>query len=102
MIFAVRERTFEIAVLKTLGFSNRKILALILTETLFVFAIGGFTGLALAKLATVFAMPALGLVFSPFLALKATVLLLALGLMTGLLPAFNAMRTPIIKAFRTR
>ena len=47
-------------------------------------------------------MPALGLVFSPFLALKATVLLLALGLMTGLLPAFNAMRTPIIKAFRTR
>jgi putative ABC transport system permease protein len=102
MIFAVRERTFEIAVLKTLGFSNRKILALILTETLFVFAIGGFTGLALAKLTTVFAMPALGLVFSPFLALKATVLLLALGLMTGLLPAFNAMRTPIIKAFRTR
>ncbi|WP_339781170.1 FtsX-like permease family protein [uncultured Thalassospira sp.] len=102
MIFAVRERTFEIAVLKTLGFSNRKILTLILTETLFVFAIGGFTGLALAKLATIFAMPALGLVFSPFLALKATVLLLALGLMTGLLPAFNAMRTPIIKAFRTR
>ncbi|OKH86539.1 ABC transporter permease [Thalassospira sp. TSL5-1] len=102
MIFAVRERTFEIAILKTLGFSNRKILVLVLSETLFVFVIGGLTGLALAKLATVFAMPALGLSFSPLLALKASLLILALGMATGLLPAFNAMRTPVIKAFRTR
>ena len=55
MVFAVRERLFEIGVLKTLGFSQTRIVALILGETLFVFAIGGGCGLALAKLATVFA-----------------------------------------------
>jgi putative ABC transport system permease protein len=67
MVFAVRERTFEIGVLKTLGFSRLRIMALILGETLFVCAVGGGIGLA-----------------------------------TGALPAFNAMRPPIIKALRTR
>ncbi len=102
MVFAVRERTFEIGVLKTLGFSRLRIMALILGETLFVFAVGGAAGLALAKLATVFAGPDLGLVFSPQIVGKALVIIAVLGVATGALPAFNAMRTPIIQAFRTR
>ncbi|WP_439622510.1 ABC transporter permease [Shinella sp.] len=102
MVFAVRERTFEIGVLKTLGFSRLGIMALVLGETLFVFAVGGGIGLALAKLATVLAGPALGLVFSAPVLAKALAIIVALGLVTGALPAFNAMRTPIIKAFRTR
>lgn len=102
MVFAVRERTFEIGVLKTLGFSRRRIIALILGETLFVFAIGGGIGLVLAKLATTLAGPALGLVFSASILAKALAIIAGLGLATGALPAFNAMRTPIIKAFRTR
>lgn len=102
MVFAVRERSFEIGVLKTLGFSDRRIMALVLGETLFVFAVGGGLGLILAKLATVLAGPALGLVLSLPVLAKAFAILAALGLATGALPAFNAMRTPIIKAFRTR
>lgn len=102
MIFAVRERTFEIGVLKTLGFSRRHILALVLGETLFVFLIGGTAGLALAKLAVEFTGPALGLVFSASVIAKATACILALGLATGALPAINAMRTPITAAFRMR
>lgn len=102
MVFAVRERTFEIGVLKTLGFSRFRIMALILGETLFVFAVGGSLGLVLAKLATILAGPALGLVFSAPVLVKALALITALGLATGALPAVNAMRTPIIKAFRTR
>lgn len=102
MVFAVRERTFEIGVLKTLGFSRLGIVTLILGETLFVFAVGGGIGLALAKLATVLAGPVLGLVFSAPVFAKALAIIVALGLATGALPAFNAMRTPIIKAFRTR
>lgn len=102
MVFAVRERTFEIGVLKTLGFSNRRIMALILGETLFVFAVGGAAGLDLAKLATAFAGPALGLVFAPSILARAVAIVAALGLATGALPAFTAMRTPIIKAFRRR
>lgn len=102
MVFAVRERTFEIGVLKTLGFSRLRIMVLVIGETLFVFAVGGSIGLALAKLATVFAGPALGLVFSLAILAKALAIIAALGLATGALPAFNAMRTPIICAFRTR
>ncbi|MEK1929688.1 MAG: FtsX-like permease family protein [Pararhizobium sp.] len=102
MVFAVRERTFEIGVLKTLGFSRLRIMVLVIGETLFVFAVGGSIGLALAKLATVFAGPALGLVFSLAILAKALAIIAALGLATGALPAFNAMRTPIISAFRTR
>jgi putative ABC transport system permease protein len=102
MVFAVRERLFEIGVLKTLGFSRVRIMVLILGETLFVFAIGGGYGLALTKLATVFAGPALGLVFSPLVFAKALAILAALGLATGALPALRAMRTPIINAFKAR
>lgn len=102
MVFAVRERTFEIGVLKTLGFTRRGIMALILGETLFVFAVGGGLGLILAKLATMIAGPALGLVLSLPVLAKALAIIAALGLATGALPAVNAMRTPIIKAFRTR
>ena len=102
MVFAVRERTFEIGVLKTLGFSRQRILLLVLGETLFIFGAGGTIGLALARLATEAAGPALGLVFSAFVLAKAVALIFGLGLVTGALPAVNAMRTPIIAAFRTR
>lgn len=102
MVFAVRERRFEIGVLKTLGFSQTKILGLILIETLLVFLLGGGLGLGLAALATSLAGPDLGLVFSPLIAAKALALMAALGLASGALPAANAMRTPIIQAFRTR
>lgn len=102
MVFAVRERTFEIGILKTLGFSRQRILALVLGETLFIFLVGGAIGLALARLAAEITGPALGLVVSAFVLTKAIALVLGLGLATGALPAVNAMRTPIIAAFRTR
>ena len=102
MVFAVRERTFETGVLKTLGFSRGMILALVLGETLFIFIVGGALGLVLAKAATVLAGPMLGLVFSMAVLVKASAIILALGLATGLIPALNALRTPITAAFRTR
>ena len=102
MAFAVRERTFEIGVLKTLGFSRGRIMGLALGETLFVFVIGGLAGLAGTKLATMLAGPELGLAFTPLVIGKAVLIIIALGLLTGLLPAVNAMRIPIVNAFRSR
>lgn len=102
MIFAVRERRFEIGVLKTLGVSRRRIMMLVLAETLLVFIVGGGVGLALTKLATVLAGPAIGLTLTPMIIAKASAIIFILGIATGALPAFNAMRTPIVSAFRTR
>ena len=47
MAQSVRERTSELAVLKTLGFSGTAILALVLAESLFIACLGGGLGLAL-------------------------------------------------------
>lgn len=102
MVFAVRERTFEIGVLKTLGFSGVQVMLLVLGETMFIFAVGGSLGLVMAKLAVVVSDPALGLVFSMSVLAKALAIIAALGLATGALPAFNALRTPVIAAFRKR
>ncbi|NKK68039.1 ABC transporter permease [Rhizobium leguminosarum] len=102
MLFAVRERSFEIGVMKVLGFSRGRIIALILGETLFVFAVGGAGGLVLAKLATLFAGLEFGLAFTSSVLLKSVAIIAGLGLLTGLLPAANAMRLPIVNAFRSR
>lgn len=102
LIFALRERRFEIGVLKTLGFGRSRILYLVLIEALFIFLIGCAVGLGLAKLASLAAPPALGLVFDTEMALRAAALALLLGLVAGTLPALSAMRTPILYAFRTR
>ena len=102
MVFAVRERTFEIGVLKTLGFSGPWIMALILGETLFIFLVGATVGLILALLATVVMGPAIGLVFSNAIFARALAMVTLLALATGAVPALNALRIPIISAFRTR
>ncbi|RUL95849.1 ABC transporter permease [Rhizobium chutanense] len=102
MLFAIRERRFEIGVMKVLGFSRGRIVALILGETLFVYAVGGAGGLILAKLATLSIGPEFGLVFGGEVLAKSAVIIAGLGLLTGLLPAVNAMRLPIVNAFRTR
>lgn len=102
MVFALRERRFEVGVLKTLGFSPSRILLMVLAEALFIFLLGGTIGLGLAKLASLALPPALGLVFDPGVLLRAAALVFLLGLVAGALPALTAMRTPILSAFRTR
>ncbi|NEK55809.1 ABC transporter permease, partial [Rhizobium leguminosarum] len=71
-------------------------------ETLFIFAAGGAGGLVLAKLATVLTGPEFGLAFTSSVLLKSVAIIAGLGLATGLLPAANAMRLPIVNAFRSR
>ncbi|MGR9275531.1 ABC transporter permease [Rhizobium leguminosarum] len=102
MLFAIRERSFEIGVMKVLGFSRGRIMTLVLGETLFIFAAGGAGGLLLARLATLLIGPEFGFAFSLSVLLKSVTIIAGLGLLTGLLPAINAMRLPIVNAFRSR
>ncbi|WP_064682517.1 ABC transporter permease [Rhizobium bangladeshense] len=102
MLFDVRERRFEIGIMKVLGFSSGRIMALVVGETLFIFVVGGAGGLVLAKLATLSIGSEFGLVFGATLLIKSFAIIAGLGLLTGLLPAVSAMRLPIVNAFRTR
>ena len=97
MVMAVRERTREIGVLKALGFSGARILWLVLAESIALAFFGGLPGLALAVVASLFLRESLanfvpGIAVTPGIALLGVALMLALGVLTGLAPALNAMR----------
>jgi putative ABC transport system permease protein len=104
MAQSVRERTSEMGVLKTLGFSNGSILALILGESVLIAVIGGSLGLALAWLIVQNGDPTNGML--PIFVLPArdvvvgAVMIVVLGLIAGALPAFNAMNLKITDALR--
>jgi putative ABC transport system permease protein len=104
MMHSVRERTSEIGVLKTLGFTDGGTLVLVLAESLFIAIIGGGLGLLVGWLIVSGGDPTGGLL--PIFTLPArdvaigAGLIVALGLLAGLLPAMGAMRLRIVDALR--
>lgn len=107
MAQAVRERTSELAVLKTIGFSSTSVLAMVLAESMLMVVIGGVLGLGLAaaigKAATAGSG---GLINLPPVGLESWTLglglMLAIGLLVGALPAIRAMRLNIVDALAGR
>jgi putative ABC transport system permease protein len=104
MAMAVRERVPELGVLKTLGFGDKTVLFMVLTESLIIAAVGGAIGLGLAKLMDLGGDPTGGML--PLfhiswgnLALGA-IIALAVGLLAGSIPAATAMRLRIVDALR--
>lgn len=104
MAQAVRERTSELAVLKTLGFSDVRILTLVLAESLFITVVAGALGLGVAWLIVQNGDPTGGLlptfVLPPRDIITGIGLMAAVGVLAGLLPATNAMRIRITDALR--
>jgi len=104
MAQSVRERTSEVGVLKTLGFSNTSILVLVLAESLLITLLGGGLGLGLAWLIVQQGDPTGGML--PIFVLPSrdvaagAVLIVALGLLAGLVPALTAMNLKITDALR--
>ncbi|MBL8137653.1 MAG: FtsX-like permease family protein [Acidobacteria bacterium] len=104
MAQSVRERTNEVGVLKTLGFSNGQILALVLGESVLIALIGGGAGLGLAWLIVQQGDPTGGML--PIFVLPTrdvalgAALIVALGLVAGALPAATAMHLKITDALR--
>jgi putative ABC transport system permease protein len=107
MMQSVRERIPEFAVLKTLGFSDRTVLALVLAEAVILCALAAVGGLVIAKLAVPLigeAMPDLSLwLLMPWSALLTGLgFALAVALVSGLVPALKAKRLSIIAALTSR
>jgi putative ABC transport system permease protein len=103
MMQAVRERTPELAILKTLGFTDKGVLALVLAEALLFCLFSGVLGLALAAALFPVAKTLVGFAMQPgpvmALGLVAAVIL---ALLTGLPPAIRAMRLQIVDALAGR
>jgi putative ABC transport system permease protein len=104
MASAVRERTGELAVLKTIGMNDPTVLSLVMAEAIAVAAVGGGAGLVLAKLFTLRGDPTGGMLANFYLSPRnlalGFALALAAGAAAGILPALGAMRLRIVDALR--
>ena len=105
MAMSIRERTREVAVLRTLGFTRGSILKLLLTESIAISVIGGLVGITLATAAIVFmARPGIGLPVSMHMtvatALVAMFVAFLVGIASGLIPSYRASNLGIVDALR--
>ena len=105
MAQSVRERTNEIGVLKTLGFSNGGVLGLVLAESVLITVLGGVLGLAGAwwlgvQFEPVFRQYLPGFRVPTDAIVLGGVFMVGLGLVAGAVPALQAMRLRIVEALR--
>jgi putative ABC transport system permease protein len=107
MAQAVRERIPELAVLKTIGFRDGTVLALVMAESVLLVVIGGLLGLAIAAVL----MPGVsaasqGMIQLPMVPVQTWLvglgLMLLIGIVVGLLPALRAKRLKIVDALAGR
>ena len=101
---SVRERINELGVLKTLGFTDGRILAIVLLESCTIAIIGGGIGLFVAWAIIAQGDPTGGFLpifhFPPRDLIFGVVLVALLGIGTGLIPALQASRLKIVDALR--
>jgi putative ABC transport system permease protein len=105
MAMNARERMGEYAALKTMGFKAHHLVSLILGESLLHSLVGGLLGLALSFPATQIFPPEVtqyfpGLEVSRSTALIGLAVSLTVGLLAGLIPAWQASRVQIATALR--
>lgn len=105
MAQAVRERTEELGVLKAMGFTNERVLMLVLFESCFIALVGGLSGLLITwlliflggspvpNMLPMFYLPAKYLVIG-------AIMVIGLGIIAGIIPAIQAMRLQIAVALR--
>ena len=103
MAQSLRERIPELAILKTLGFSDARVTGLVLAESVLLLLLGGALGMAAAVGTMPFVNGSTGGRFPPLFVegatwLRAVLLILALALAIGLPPALRARRLRIVQA----
>jgi putative ABC transport system permease protein len=106
MLMAVFERTREIGVLRTMGWKRRRIVSMIIKESLLLGALGGVVGIGTA-FAIAFLLGQIPDFGSAIVArwdltvfLRASIVALALGLMGGVYPALRASAMQPVEALR--
>ena len=105
MMMNQRERTSEVAVMKTVGFSDRRVFSLIIIEAAVISLTGAFIGLGLAVLLPIVTGFGNGGFFPGFRVTPGTVLVgsvvaLVLTVASGVFPAWQAAKLPVVQALR--
>lgn len=104
MAQSVRERVSELGVMKAVGFTDLQVLLFILGESLLIAVVGGAIGLLLGWMAIAAGDPTNGalpvFIFPAADLVVGIVFVLLLGMITGLLPAVQAMRLNTVEALR--
>jgi putative ABC transport system permease protein len=105
MAMSIRERTREVAVLKTLGFTRQSVLGLFVSEAVALAVVGGLIGVALAYLLVQ------GISHSPYMSFYNLKLTLGMwfisvfiaglvGLVSSLFPSYHAAQVNIVDGLR--
>ena len=107
MAQAVRERVPELAVLKTIGFSNQSVLGLVLAESVLLLLLGGSIGVAVSGIVVDVVRAKLGdqlplARLDSSIWLSGLALMVVIGLVVGALPAMRGMRLRIVDALSGR
>ena len=100
---SVRERVPELAVLKTLGFTDRTVLGVVLSESILIMMTGGLLGIGVGWMLVQGAAKQMGtflpgIFLSPEAIGTAIAIMLGAGIVAGIFPALKAMRLSIIDA----
>jgi putative ABC transport system permease protein len=104
MAMSIRERTREVAVLKTLGFTRATVLSLFVGEAVVLALVGGIGGSLVAFLLGMGAAKAGG--FAGALQVNAPTMLVAwvvaalVGFISAIIPSYNASRLGIVEGLR--
>lgn len=107
MVLAIRERTNEIGVMKTLGFSSGRIFKMVLMESFVLTFLGGIIGLSVASFFLEFLndlpqFPMADMILTKGILLQSVAVMFLLSLVTGIIPAVNALRLNIVTALSRR
>src|SRR5271163_1716961 len=107
MAMSIRERTREVAVLKTLGFTRQSILRLYIGESVLVALTGGVLGaiLALILVSLMSHAPGMTLFLSGMAVTPATLVLAIvvaglLGFLSAIIPAYHSAKLDIVEGLR--
>ena len=106
MAMSIRERTREVAVLKTLGFTRRAVLGLFVGEAIVVALLAGIIGISLGSgmMFLVGLNPNLGffqgISVNPVTMVLALLLAALVGLIAALIPSYHASRVNIVEGLR--
>ena len=102
MLMSVFERTREIGVLKAVGWSDMKILTMIVGESLVITIVSAVIGSVIGVLACSLLAPQIGFnpVFTPKIFIQAFAVAVAVGILGGIYPAVKAVRLPPTEALR--